>query len=728
MRDILFWVAVVELLGAAALPLTRAYFGNRRDAALLARPVGLVLVAYVGWALTRLLTGHFHRGTLLGAFLAVAAAGFYLNRRRKAGPAPAEAPGPFFGAEEKLAALIFWSTAGVFLLVRAAVPEIVGTEKFMDLAFLNSLTRHDQMPPLDPWMAGLTINYYYWGYLLAAVPAKLAGVNPSVAYNLALPTFAGLSACPAACLGFRLSGGRLWAGLGAAAATVFAGNVTGAFDALRNPLTAGFDYFPASRVIGNDPLTHEYTTISEFPFFTFFHADLHPHLLAFPFFIAAFALAHRFIERGKHLAPGEAWTIRRVAAPASSALLLALMAGTSAAASKWTLPAVGILLIVAGAFRTTRGRRLPELDEGLLGAVTGAGVLALALALFRDYELSYQLQDRGLGRTTMTSGLFEFLGVWGLMLAVCYIALRPQRPEDSRARERLILAVAAALSGSLLVALLVRPATPVLVVIGPLALLGGRLGWTALKTKEGDGRDFFTAFLLLFGLAMIAGCEFIYFRDSYGDRLQRMNTIFKFYNQAWPLLAIAAAVLAEEAWRREGRSRRLVRVALAGAAIVALLYPVECFVSRMRQRPGPFSLDARSALQRRNPDDLAAITWLEQNAPPGSIVMEAAGNPYSEFARIASHTGIPAVLGWANHEGLWRGNDREIGLREQAIRYFYTQPDTPVSAQILQRYRVTFVVVGGLERSAYPNAAAVAGAPYLDPAFEGGTTVYRVAQ
>ena len=44
----------------------------------------------------------------------------------------------------------------------------------MDLAFLNSLTRFGAMPPADPWMSGLTINYYYWGYLLAAALAKLS--------------------------------------------------------------------------------------------------------------------------------------------------------------------------------------------------------------------------------------------------------------------------------------------------------------------------------------------------------------------------------------------------------------------------------------------------------------------------------------------------------------------------------------------------------------------------
>src|ERR1700737_5551281 len=54
MREIALWGAVVELLGLAAAPLLRAAFQNRRDAALLCRPVGLALVAWAAWALTLL--------------------------------------------------------------------------------------------------------------------------------------------------------------------------------------------------------------------------------------------------------------------------------------------------------------------------------------------------------------------------------------------------------------------------------------------------------------------------------------------------------------------------------------------------------------------------------------------------------------------------------------------------------------------------------------------------
>jgi uncharacterized membrane protein len=107
--------------------------------------------------------------------------------------------------------------------------------------------------------------------------------------------------------------------------------------------------------------------------------------------------------------------------------------------------------------------------------------------------------------------------------------------------------------------------------------------------------------------------------------------------------------------------------------------------------------------------------------------MEATGGAYSEFARIASHTGIPTVLGWANHEGLWRSDNREVGLRQQSIQYFYTQPEAPLSTQILQLYHVTFVVVGDMERRSYPGTGRVAALPYLEPAFTGSTAVYRLA-
>jgi YYY domain-containing protein len=711
-RNIVAWALAVEVLGLAVLPGLRAFFGNRRDSALLSRPVGLALVGWCAWALSLALPFGFSRATILLSLVILA--GLSLASSRRAGE---RTGGPFWAREENRGALYFWVPAAVFLLIRAAVPEILGAEKFMDLAFFNSLTRRPEIPPIDPWMSGHTINYYYWGYLLAAAIAKVAGVSPFVAYNLAIPTFAGYSFAAAACLGFRLSGGRKVAAIAAGFVSVFAGNLTGALDAWAKPFAKDFDYWHASRVIGKGD------TINEFPFFTFFHADLHPHLLAFPFFLAAFAIADRWIEAGpgvREQKPAFDSLLRR----APPVLLVTLLVAAAIAANPWNGPALALLLVFAGAARTTRGEDLPRLGPAVAGAFVGLGMLLAALLLTQPYRASYRLPYNGIGRTHAVSGLLEFLGVWGLLLAVAVVGLlAPASDEEEKGRRRRDFALALACALSVVIAFAKK--TPALLPILVLGFLAGGAGLRALR-RERDRGLVVAAFLCLLALGMIAGCEFVYFKDSYGDQLHRMNTIFKFYHQAWPLLGIGAVVFAERAWRATGAARS-VAFALAAIAFLSLLYPLTATVSRLRQKNAPFSLDARGALGRRNAGDLDAIAWLEKNASRTSVLMEASGDPYSDYARISSHTGIPTVLGWANHEGLWRSNDSEVGKRLGEIRLFYSTQDPRTAREILDRYRVTHVVLGNLERSTY-SSGGVASFPFLQPVHPGNTTVYAVAR
>jgi YYY domain-containing protein len=718
MRNIVAWILAVEILGLAVLPALRAFFGNRRDAALLSRPLGLALTGWLAWALSLATPLGFSRGTIL--LSAAILVGVSLVSRRGTGPEK----GRFWSSEENRGALFFWVPAAVFLLVRAAVPEILGAEKFMDLAFFSSLTHWPDMPPADPWMAGRTINYYYWGYLLAAVLAKAGSVNPLVAYNLGIATFAGFSFAAAACLGFRLSGGRTGAAMGAGFVSVFAGNLVGAFDAWAHPFAKGFDYWHASRVIGSGD------TINEFPFFTFFHADLHPHLLAFPFFLATFAVADRWIERGiaeskvqspKARVPG--WSFLADAGPP---LLLTLVAATAIAANLWNAPAIAILLVFSGVARRTRGEGLPRPGAALVGAFTGLGVFIVALVVTQPYRTSYALPYNGIGRTHAVSGLFEFFGVWGILFAVAAAGLLMEWLEDTeegRRRRGFLVAVAGAAS----VLLAFAKKTPALAPILFLAFLAGRAAWRSLS-RDKDRGVLFASFLCLLALGIIAGCEVVYFKDSYGDQLHRMNTIFKFYHQAWPLLGVGAVAFADRAWRATKKPRRSLVLGLAVATFAASLYPATAIVSRLRQHEGSFTLDARTALERRNREDLEAIEWFSRNAPRGSVLMEAAGNPYTEFARISSHTGVPSVLGWANHEGLWRSNDKDVLDRLEQIRRFYSTPDPGIANGILRRYGVTYVVVGDLERTAYAGASHVSSFPFLARIPNGPNIVYRVSK
>ena len=79
---------------------------------------------------------------------------------------------------------LFLLAFAAWAFVRAANPEAVGTEKPMELAFINAILRSPAFPPHDPWLSGYAISYYYFGYVLVAMLAKTGGTSGGVAFNL----------------------------------------------------------------------------------------------------------------------------------------------------------------------------------------------------------------------------------------------------------------------------------------------------------------------------------------------------------------------------------------------------------------------------------------------------------------------------------------------------------------------------------------------------------------
>ena len=108
---------------------------------------------------------------------------------------------------------------------------------------------------------------------------------------------------------------------------------------------------------------------------------------------------------------------------------------------------------------------------------------------------------------------------------------------------------------------------------------------------------------------------------------------------------------------------------------------------------------------QNNPDEYEAIVWLRNQADDRSVVLEATGGQYSDFARVSANSGVPTVLGWAGHEYQWRGNTTEPVAREQVINAIYTQPDWAGVPELLDQYGITYIYVGDL--SAAPTVKMV---------------------
>jgi uncharacterized membrane protein len=92
------------------------------------------------------------------------------------------------------AEVLFLAAFGFLALVRAGDPAILGTEKPMEMAFINAILRSPTFPPNDPWLSGYSISYYYFGYVMVAMLIRLAGVEPGVGFNLAIASWFALTA------------------------------------------------------------------------------------------------------------------------------------------------------------------------------------------------------------------------------------------------------------------------------------------------------------------------------------------------------------------------------------------------------------------------------------------------------------------------------------------------------------------------------------------------------
>jgi uncharacterized membrane protein len=226
-----------------------------------------------------------------------------------------------------------------------------------------------------------------------------------------------------------------------------------------------------------------------------------------------------------------------------------------------------------------------------------------------------------------------------------------------------------------------------------------------------DGVLPFGLLLIGMGVLLTLGPEFVYLKDVFG---QRLNTIFKFYYQAWILFGVVA-VYGLDYLLRHFRIAGILTTAVYGVALfVSLLFPWFAVQSRSIEYRGsldaadrsPATLDGLAYLERFNPDDLDAILWMRQNLNEPAIIVEAIGGSYTGYARVSASTGVPTVLGWPGHEYQWRGKTSEPGDREPAVEAIYSPLDWQQTADLLNQYDVDYIYYGPLERDKYDQGAA----------------------
>jgi len=149
----------------------------------LARAAGLMLVGFTFWFLGSLGLLQNRPGGAVFAWVVVTAAGLVAFFRWEDRP-PLRPWLRDHWALIVLTEVLFLGLLFGWAVFRAHNPETGSTEKPMEIMFLNSIRASAVFPPHDAWLSGYAISYYYFGYVIMATLADLAGVSSGVAFGL----------------------------------------------------------------------------------------------------------------------------------------------------------------------------------------------------------------------------------------------------------------------------------------------------------------------------------------------------------------------------------------------------------------------------------------------------------------------------------------------------------------------------------------------------------------
>ncbi len=263
------------------------------------------------------------------------------------------------------------------------------------------------------------------------------------------------------------------------------------------------------------------------------------------------------------------------------------------------------------------------------------------------------------------------------------------------------------------------------------------------------------AFTLLLGalaFALVAMTEIVFLKDVFAGNYPRMNTVFKFYFQAWALLSITCgaaiyfiyegfqSIIRYNGWERWiGRGVQVVwSAALLVFFLAGLVYPIVGSYQRTNhymQRTN--SLDGLNYLQFYDPGDYAAIRWLNNHVQDSPVIVEAfnpQGGDYSDYGRISAFTGLPTLMGWAGHEYQWRVNwlndaynANDFYGRGADIGAIYTNTNPATVLSLMKRYDAHYLYVGSVEKTTYPQANLNRFSRFMQTVYSAnGVTIYRV--
>jgi YYY domain-containing protein len=486
-----------------------------------------------------------------------------------------------------------------------------------------------------------------------------------------------------------------------------------------------FNYYPGdwywipSRTIPGEPIT-------EFPYFTFLYGDPHAHLFALPITLLALNWTISFIIERMHYERKWEFLMKL--------LIGGIIIGALRPTNTWDYPislaiACGGILYTLLKYAILPKEIFPNLTmqqrKIILGVLAAISFGLISYFLYNPfskwYGQGYTSIDYWTGEKTP---LGSYLTHWGYFVFIIYSWLMNEvknwmKITPLSAINKFYPFRKGIITGFILlliaIAFLVLTDVVISILVIPAVAISGLL----LFRKGSSEKQRFILILTCIGLGLTLLVELVVLSGDIG----RMNTVFKFYLQAWTCLAIGSSwflsqlLMQIKNWERKNAIFSWITMILL-LSISIILFPIIASADKITDRISntvPITLDGMEYMRYSSytennqamdlEQDYELIRWMQDNINGTPIIIEANVPEYRWGNRITIYTGLPGVIGWNWHQRQQRAiNPSEwVFKRVEDVKTFYSDTDISVAKELVEKYKVAYIVIGQLERIVYPQ-------------------------
>jgi uncharacterized membrane protein len=660
-----WWLCILGI-GIIFLPATGQIFNRFFDKGyLFAKVLGIAVSSYLVWFLGSLKISPFSQQTIWLVLALGLIANLFLVLKNQSLISSNRPLLSIWFLEE----VMFFIALAAWSFVRGFQPDIQGLEKFMDFGFVNSILKSQYFPPADMWFAGKPINYYYFGHFVAAFLTRLTGITSAITYNLMVATVFAFTFS----LTFSLVANLIYflkdtkplkftkkfaivGGIISALLICLGANLHPAYYNLKMKLfhrpycdsSYSYWYPNATRYIGYCPNVED-KTIHEFPSYSFIVSDLHGHVSDIPFVLFFLALSFGLLiylkENGSTV-----FSFQFLVFSLPASLMLAIMYMTN----QWDFPIYALVLgvvVFIGFFSNHRSSFKTFFNTAAAGIIFLIPIILLVL----PFQLNFETLAKGVGFVNANSLPHQLLILWGApwLFGTAYLIF------VSRNRKKITLS------------------------------------------------DFFVLTIFFVSTLLIAIPEIIYLKDIYIVSYHRANTMFKLTYQSFIMYTLVMGyVFVRLVSALKNTALKIAATATSLTLFFALLiypnYSIPGYYGKINPEnyKGLYGL---GFMEKQYPDDFKAVAWMNRYIKGQPVVLEAAGDSYTDYCRISMATGLPTIQGWLVHEWLWRGSFDEPGARAEEVKTIYESRNLEEIRKLLEKYQVKYVLVSDMERQKYPQ-------------------------